>query len=201
MLTNYFWNIDLAESLVPSLHAAELALRNTIHNALTNHFQTDMWFYEPDLLEPGQLGQFARVLGDVAKSSKPKTARRIVAGLMFGFWSSLLSAPYDQKLWAPNSYGLFRVAFPYAGRNRRHDVAKAFSEIAKLRNRVTHYEPVWYRPRLTQEHQRIHDAIGWISPVLAQAILAADSFPAAYTNRAQVKSDLKSHLGLPASVM
>lgn len=42
MMVNYFWNIDLAEALVPCLHAAELALRNSIDRTLTAHFGTDM---------------------------------------------------------------------------------------------------------------------------------------------------------------
>lgn len=30
MLTNYFWNFALCESLYPTLHAVELALRNEV---------------------------------------------------------------------------------------------------------------------------------------------------------------------------
>ncbi len=51
MLTNYFWNIDLIEALVPCLHAVELALRNSIHAALTTQYGTEMWFYQPGVLE------------------------------------------------------------------------------------------------------------------------------------------------------
>jgi hypothetical protein len=36
MITNYFWDIDIAEAMVPSLHAVELAVRNSIHTVLSN---------------------------------------------------------------------------------------------------------------------------------------------------------------------
>jgi hypothetical protein len=63
MIVNYFWDIDLAEAIVPCLHAAELALRNSIHDAFATHYGTDLWFYQPGVLEPGQLGELSRALG------------------------------------------------------------------------------------------------------------------------------------------
>lgn len=90
MVVNYFWNIDLAEALVPSLHAAELALRNSIANILTADRGTDVWFYEPGLLEPGQLQQFAHALVALSRRKVQPTGGRIVAQLTFGFWVTLL---------------------------------------------------------------------------------------------------------------
>ena len=42
MLTNYFWNMDLAEALFPSLHAVEVALRNTINTTLVGRCNTPL---------------------------------------------------------------------------------------------------------------------------------------------------------------
>ena len=196
MLTNYFWNIDLAEALVPCLHAAELALRNTVHGTLSAHYGTDMWFYERGVLEPGQLIQFANALAKVFKKPQPH-AGRIVAELTFGFWTAVLSAPYDQRVWAPNKYALFRAAFPHAVGFSRNQVATRFAEIKHLRKRIAHYEAVWYRQNLSREHAEIHQAIQWINPTLGQAILAVDTFAAVFNGRAQVEVDLKTHLGIP----
>jgi hypothetical protein len=196
MLTNYFWNIDLAEALVPSLHAVELALRNSIHTALTNHYGTDMWFYQLDLLQPRQLSEFAQALEKVAKKPHPR-AGRLVAQLTFGFWVTLLSAPYEQRIWQPNNYANFAAVFPNVGNVSRKQVADRFNDIRILRNRVFHYEAVWSRPNLFQEHTDIHEAIGWISPTLHQSILAVDDFPTAFQARAQVETRLKQHLGIP----
>jgi len=195
MVTNYFWNIDLAEALVPSLHAAELALRNSIHSALAAHFGTDMWFYQPKLLEGRELGDFARALMKVSRKG-PLTVDRIVSSLMLGFWVSMLNSPYEQKLWSANHYALVRTVFPNATGSRK-DISDRFVMIKDLRNRVFHLEAVWNDPNLLIKHQHIHEAISWISPTLRQAIHAVDNFPGVFHERAQVHADLKQHLGLP----
>jgi len=195
MVTNYFWNIHLAEALVPSLHAAELALRNSIHTALTAHFNTEMWFYQPGLLEGGQLGEFARALISVSRKGSA-TSGRIVSSLMFGFWVSILTSPYEQRLWAPNHYALMKTVFPHATVSRK-DIADRFVMIKDLRNRVSHLEAVWQDPNLLGKHQLIHDAVKWISAPLHQAINAVDNFPFVFNNRKQVQIDLKKHLHIP----
>ena len=183
MVTNYFWNIDLAEAMMPSLHAVELALRNSIHTAFSTHYGTEMWFYERDLLEPGQLGQFAQALGKVAKRPHPR-AGRLVAELTFGFWVTLLSAPYEHRI-CPDATGL-----------SRKQVADRFNAIRILRNRVFHYEAIWNRPDLSHDHTTILEAIRWISPTLHDSILVVDDFPTAFQGQAQVETRLKQHLGI-----
>jgi hypothetical protein len=39
MLANYFWNMDLAEALFPTLHAVGVGLHNTIHSTLNRPLQ------------------------------------------------------------------------------------------------------------------------------------------------------------------
>jgi hypothetical protein len=197
MITNYFWNIDLAEALVPCLHAVELALRNSVHAILTNEFGTDMWFYDPRVLEPGQLTEFARSLAKVAK--KPGSlASYIVPELPFSFWVALLSGPYDQKLWAANGFARMRSVFPHAQGYSRDQIHRRFNEIRLLRNRVMHYEAVWDQSKLDlyQRHLDIHEAIKWISPTLGQAILSVDNFQAVFNSRTQVEANLVAHLGI-----
>lgn len=194
MLTNYFWNIDLAEALVPVLHAVELALRNTIHSAMIDKYKTDMWFYHQGALEPNQLAEFARALGKVHKKPSPLSGK-IVAELTFGFWVTLLSAPYEQRVWSDSGYAAFKAAFPNA-RGSRKDVHKRFNDIRERRNRVFQYERIYNRPALLREHAEIHQAIEWISPTLHRASHAVDNFPAIFHGRAQVEAYLKDHLGV-----
>ena len=54
MLANYFWNMDLAEALFPTLHAVEVGLRNTIHTTLTGRYNTQEWWHEPYTLGKNQ---------------------------------------------------------------------------------------------------------------------------------------------------
>jgi hypothetical protein len=196
MLTNYFWNIDLIEALVPCMHAVEVALRNSLHNALTVHYGTDMWFYQPGVLESQGIINLGRALQDAAQKP-PLRAGKIVAALNFGFWVSLLGGKYEQRLWQPNSFALQKTVFPHASGVSRQAIAQRFDAILKLRNRCFHHEGIWYRPTLQQEHSDIHEAIGWINPTLQQAILAVDNFPQTATGRAQVEANLKAQLGIP----
>lgn len=195
MLTNYFWNMELAEALVPSMHAVEVALRNTLHATLADHYTTDLWFYEDEVLESNQLRDFAYALGKMTKKPKPWSGR-IVAELSFGFWTSLLNAPYEQRMWQPNGYVLLFRAFPNAVGLSRKQISDRFTAIKDLRNRVFHHEPIWYRPNLQQEHADTHQAIEWISPTLHRAINAVDTFPAALNGRADIETNLKTHLGI-----
>jgi hypothetical protein len=197
MIVNYFWDIDLAEAIVPCLHAAELALRNSIHDAFATHYGTDLWFYQPGVLEPGQLGELSRALGQLSRRRAQPTSGRIVAELTSGFWVAVLSDPYHQRIWQPSSFAMLRTVFPHSGNLPRQRIQTRFNSIRKLRNRVFHFEAIWDRPNLLGEHADIHEAVGWISPTLQQAILAVDHFPEVALGRAHVETNLKAHLGIP----
>lgn len=202
MLTNYFWNIDLAEALMPTLHGVELALRNSIHTAMTARYGTDMWFYHPDVEQMwrrigiDQLNQRDTVFNRVS-SRRPVTAGRMVAGFEFGFWVVLLGDRYQRPLWQPDRYSLFRAVIPSERRPSRQQAHDRYRAIRDLRNRVFHHEAVWHRPNLRQEHADIHEAIRWISPTLQTAIVAVDNFPQIANAQAQVETALKAQLGIP----
>lgn len=157
-----------------------------------------MWFYKEDVLQPGQLVQFANALREVAKKPQP-LAGRIVAELQFGFWVTLLSGPYDQGIWAKNNFALFRTAFPYAQAFSRDQAHQRFNLIRQLRNKVMHHEPIWDQQKinLPQRHLEIHEAIQWISPTLGRAIRSVDNFATAFNGRQHVQAGLKTHLGIP----
>lgn len=195
MLTNYFWNIDLAEGLMPALHAVEVALRNTVHSSLTNQWGTDMWFLQPGLLGPGQVKEFTTAHARVARKP-PVAADKLVPELNFGFWVTLLSAPYEQSLWRSDRYAPLRNAFPYAVSSRK-EIHERFNRIRLLRNRVFHHEKIYHRATLLQEHAGIHEAIRWISPRLHEAIHAVDNFRWNFAGRGQVEAGLKRRVGIP----
>jgi hypothetical protein len=196
MITNYFWDIDLAEALVPSLHAVELAVRNSMHSALSRENGSDMWFYKPGLLRSTQLEMLASGLEKLARKRRDATADRIVSALPFGFWVSLLTGPYEQALWQPNSYHLLFEVFPHAGAITRKQIHTRLDHIRDLRNRVFHHQHIWDRPDLQGEHDQIHKVIEWISPSLKKAVQAVDDFPAIYVGRMEVRERLKANLNL-----
>ena len=90
MVVNYFFNIELSESLYPSLQAFEVALRNTVHATLTNRFN-DRWFDRRTLLGSWQHDQVQYAKDKLNKEGKPHDPGRAVAELHFGFWHSMFN--------------------------------------------------------------------------------------------------------------
>jgi len=194
-ITNYVWNLRLSEALYPGLHAAEVSLRNSIHEHVSS-LHGPMWFYVHGLLEPGQLKQFANAVAFVAgkKPRRDVTDGRLVAELNFGFWVSLLSGRYDQRLWAPRSYELLDSVFPNRDKHLRHEIGARFALIEDLRNRVFHHEPIWRCASLAQEYADIREAIRWINPGLSEALLDDARFEFVKNGRNDLRSTLTSQI-------
>jgi hypothetical protein len=201
LLARYLWNMALCEALYPALHSLEIALRNSLHAALTASFGVT-WYDDPTvLIEPRGRSEVVEAKQRLRAQGKPLEADRIVAELPFGFWTSLLNVAYAQSavrrppvhkpLWPT----LVAVAFPrfvpvggpLAGRRA---LSRRFNGIRhNVRNRVFHHEPIWrgwhdrgsgIRVALTTQHAEVLEAIGWISPALRQAVVGMDRFPAVY---------------------
>ena len=179
MLSNYVWNLALSESLYPAVNALEIALRNAIHTSLTTEFGTDLWFDIPGLLIRWQPGEIANARNELTARNKPHTADRIVAELKCGFWTTLLSRDYHNSIWTRNHAAPLATAFPHLrGPGFRRDLVHAhFNELRIFRNRLFHFEPIYNHPDLHAKHDRIVEAIGWISPANVGLLAIADRFP------------------------
>lgn len=125
----------------------------------------------------------------IVNEGKIITPARVIAGMSFGFWTTLLSTKYEDNnskslLW-PN---LDTVVFPHLppGHGMQH-VRHAFNRIRSLRNRLSHHEALWkfhyddpatglpdygnpvYGAHascslLRKHYDDILDMIGWMSP-------------------------------------
>lgn len=187
MVVNYFYNLELAEALYPSLQAFEIALRNSIHLTLSQHFGTPFWFDTPGLYPlprppkrlPWQAESLQAARRKLSEEGKPHDADRIVAEMHFGYWHGLLNRPFEKKIWRLNSWRNLQSVFPSAPR-RSFDRQLAWNQVDRirlLRNRVMHYEPIWHRARLSDDHGAILTALQWISPDMHDTIQMCDRFP------------------------
>ncbi|AXU00198.1 Abi family protein (plasmid) [Klebsiella pneumoniae] len=81
----------------------------------------------------------------IVAEGKTITPARVIAGLSFGFWTTLLGTKYEdsksQSLLWPT---LENVVFPHrpVGHNMS-DIRQAFHRIRELRNRLSHHEALW----------------------------------------------------------
>jgi hypothetical protein len=90
------------------------------------------------------------------------TTDDVVAGLDFGYWTSLLNRDVEPVLYAA---GLYK-AFPNAPRARgkapaRATVARKLNEIRNFRNRAMHHEPLFNRMSLRNDLGDIVDLCRW----------------------------------------
>lgn len=209
MLVDYFWNIALAESLYPTLHAVEIALRNTVHTTLTNRYQSQRWWHDKSIRMIST--QYKHITDAEAKYfnkyQAPITPGKLVSELNFGFWTTIMSGPYESRIWRWRQYQLVSDAFPHAGQSFPllvgapflHRIYQRFNDIRiYFHNRVMHYDAIYDRPNLLQEHLNIHEAIGWISPELLRGVHAVDRFRDVYDHgRAHIYNKLQEQLGGP----
>jgi hypothetical protein len=175
----YIWNMALCESLYPSLHSLEIALRNTLHTELSRIYGVT-WYADPAVVVVGRaraaVAAATRALLDAGKQPSPG---KIVAELTFGFWTSLFNVAYERPIWQRL---LSRTSvFPHAGTQRQRSALSArMNRIRVLRNRVFHHEPVWHWRDLSYQHGGVLESIGWIAPVLKHIALTLDRFPSIY---------------------
>lgn len=125
----------------------------------------------------------------IVNEGKTITPARVIAGMSFGFWTTLLSTKYEDNsskslLWPT----LDTVVFPHLPPGYdMQDVRHAFNRIRSLRNRLSHHEALWkfhyddpatglpdygnpvYGAQascslLRKQYDDILDMIGWMSP-------------------------------------
>lgn len=185
MVVNYFYNLELSEALYPTLQAFEIALRNSIDLALTRHFGNEFWFDVPNLYpsspsgkSPWQRKALRAARQKLTEEGKPHDPDRIVAEMHFGFWHGLLNRPFERNLWLPNRSALLGQVFPQTTRKQRvrQSIWDRIDQVRIIRNRVMHYEPIWNRSQLRNEHSKILEALSWISPEMSHTIAMCDRF-------------------------
>jgi hypothetical protein len=197
---NYLWNIALAESLFCALNAVEVALRNGLHNTLTQHFGVPGWYDRQGLLEPNQARDVAKIKARIAGRGDPVTPDRVVSELTFGFWVTILSRNYDARLWSAQHAAPLKNAFLRIPRSKRQrqPIHQQYNDIRELRNRVFHHEPLFDDPILRQRHGEIKRGLHWLNPDMVECLELYDRFPDVYRDgRAQVAARLTAHLGIP----
>lgn len=160
--------------LVP-LHWTETALRNAVHARLVGHVGRDDWWHSKVLDHNGH-----RQVDDARSAVRrlgrdPEVSDSVVAELNFGFWVSLLGKRYSRKLWVPAPYRVF------PGRSRR-EVHDDFDHVRRLRNRISHGEPIHHR-HLEADHATIRRLLRDLSPDALREATHGDRVPALLSRR------------------
>lgn len=156
VLSLYLWDRDLAAAFLADIAVLEVALRNSMHAALSARFGGEDWYTRDIGLDDRSRAALTAAWNRLKEDRR--TPGRVVAQLMFGFWSGLLDAggytgrkPQAFKcdyetLWRSS----LNRAFP-GGRVEarveqehftRHWTSATVSAVQALRNRAAHHEPL-----------------------------------------------------------
>lgn len=153
----YVWNARLSEAQFLTIQLCEVALRNTIHDAVVAKFDS-RWHSSQAFIRTLPL-RLQNELSSVVIEKRIQyglgmTENHVVAGLTFGFWLNLLRGNHD-VLWQPSIRRFFPNAPPTMTRQNVYDAADRFR---LFRNRVFHHKPIFDRePR--KERQNMLDII------------------------------------------
>ncbi len=138
----YNANISISEALYTPLSVLEVALRNKINTELSRKYGRADWY--ADLFTHPIMRtawpEINNAIRHLHEDKKPITPDKVIAGLMFGFWTSLFNDRYEKELW-----GNLRFIFPHMPKaiRQRKNISSLLNDIRRaLRNRVYHNEPV-----------------------------------------------------------
>lgn len=164
----YEANVDISQSIYNSLEALEVGLRNKIHQALSAHFAKENW-YDTLLADEKYAGLQQKVIEakeTLRKRKEDVLPGKIIAEFMLGFWVQMFNTEFQMELWKP-----LRNIFAYLPTEvkQRHKVSQSLNRVRRLRNRVFHYEPVFWKPAaLVANYDNIQMVLGWIDKDLQQ---------------------------------
>lgn len=190
-LIAYSWNLELSQFLYPALQILEISLRNSLHQALSMHFDTEFWF-DLSFLHERERNRITQAKKDLREMNKSIEAGRVVAELSFGFWTSLFDKRYEhgQVLWPK----LLKPTFQYLPKKERTRafLSRELNRIRLLRNRIFHHEPIWHWKDLATQHQQLVNLTHSLSPAAAKYLNLFDQFPESYNKgREYIHNKLK----------
>ncbi|MBI0445353.1 hypothetical protein [Deinococcus sp. DB0503] len=188
----YQHNIMLAEALSTPLHVLEVVFRNRFEVFLTHRY-SPTWFQDAGFLailaSHDEARQLSKAKAALTQAGKAHTSGRIVAELHFGFWTGLLNRRYRGQFWGPAWHTLLPQQTLIPARPTSGDLSRLEGQVVRdlhmlrrLRNRVSHHEPLWNDPDLWQKHQTLLELLSWMEPEVCAWLAHAqlNRFPGIY---------------------
>lgn len=159
----YTANARLAQAFYIPLQGLEVTLRNSIHDVMKKDL-TGYWFDRPNLIRLGnQLESIVdakkRIFEEKRGDDFPLNEGRVVAGLSFGFWTSLFDSQYED-IWRTHLHKIV------VGKNKgitRKTFSGRLHLIRKIRNRIAHHECI-IEGDIEKIYNDILELTGYLSP-------------------------------------
>ncbi len=189
-LSLYLWNLEISAAFLVPLQLCEVAIRNGVVEALERVHGPDWpWSggFHQSLPKPISAAQYNPASNLKAVATKHRTSGKVVADLNFAFWEKLFTAGQDDRLWRPHMRAVFPNLLIEPIQNARAEAFRSLQMVRRLRNRIAHHEPIFYRP-LDADYERLMVMIGWRSAVAAQWMRRQQNVTRLLASRALMKS-------------
>jgi hypothetical protein len=139
-LALYQVNGQLSKHIHELIGGFEIALRNSISQSLSGHYQRDDWYRARNFVM--QLAQERRqnireVRNRLKMDRREERPGRIIAGLTFHFWVSMHENKYRDITWTPHLHKIWP-----RGESLKV-IHKDLLKVRDLRNRIAHHEPIF----------------------------------------------------------
>lgn len=157
----YIWNARLCEAFYLPCQMAEVACRNAIARALTEHYGMH-WHNDEHFRSvlPKRLRCELENAVLLSQQHRGGSADRVAGALTFGFWVHLLTKGFDFILWKSGMSGCFPNAPSGIARG---DIHRRVDRVRMFRNRIAHHDAVFDR-QPTSEHGNIVQTVGFVCP-------------------------------------
>ena len=158
----YESNVAIAQSCYTSLEALEVALRNKIHDKLTQVYNTDQW-YDVWLSQSnlrGFHGKINETKAKIRRRNEALTPGKMIAEFTLGFWIQMFNVDYQTSLWKP-----LRTIFTNLPKKRkqRQVVSSGLNKVRAFRNRIFHYESIaWNFSAVNGNYQMMVEILYWL---------------------------------------
>ncbi len=167
-LALYLWNAKMGEAFHLPIQAFEVGLRNRVSDGIAAVFGPDWWNDESFLREGGDKRDkdIRLVINRLSRKRVRADTGQVVAGLSFGFWIAMLHGRHNLKIWSAQ----LSNSFPHMPENiTRKKLHARATDIADLRNRISHHEPIFKR-NLSGDYGKCIEAVRWLCPTKAEWI-------------------------------
>ena len=162
----HVWNTAVSAAFYGPLQVLEVALRNAMNRRLGGRYGAAWYDNDCAGLNNGALDWIRSAKAELQQDGHGNDPHQVVAALSFGFWVSLLGRGGPGPTTRGRS-GARRCATPSPHRRNRlirRQAHRPLNALRTLRNRIAHHEPIFLR-NLAEDHERILEVAGWISPV------------------------------------
>lgn len=130
------------------LHLIEIFLRNQCHKAFGLYLKDSEWLKNNQthsILRSHEIRLINQKIEELRKKKDNFTENDIISNLMFGFWTQLYDNHYKEI-----HIKTIHIQLPFSTPRDRNlkELRIRLNGIRLIRNRIFHYEPIWYKENL-----------------------------------------------------